>query len=512
MRPIALPLLCAALAVLIFTACPSAQSASLSDAEVASLLGELRADADWSRGFESLGSGRVLSREGTARILAGDNGRYRLQVDEPVYFAEMHDGTTTWKLYPWGSVLDIEGREEEMSLVPMWVLTGYWLSPDAPLVISAGGAGREGDVVALRVQHRDGHLPFEVLVDTKERAPIQVRAADVPPNFIFEIGNHHFVDNRAVPGSLRVLNRGMAVAELEFEPPRDLTPDEANWSRPPPIAQATFDSSVSTRVEARDDGRGYLFVRPVINGTQFGWFLFDTGAPATILGLGVVKELELDKLAEGQTGGVGGAAQVDVHALESVQLGPVRVGPVHAISRDLMRLGWKNLPIEGILGCDVLMHAVVEYDVRSGVIEFHDPTTYELPSGVTWQRIRLNEGKPVIQVPFEEHEGEFLVDTAAGGTFFISKPMVDRLDLLKGRKTQNLTVTGVGGSVVMQSGRLDWLEFGGTRYENVRTNFAVSDQGSYSDPYPDGIVGINLIDDYRVVFDLGNKRMAFLGR
>ena len=51
----------------------------------------------------------------------------------------------------------------------------------------------------------------------------------------------------------------------------------------------------------------------------------------------------------------------------------------------------------------------------------------------------------------------------------------------------NTTVSGLGGQVDMQSGTVEWLEFAGRRYENVSTRFAISETGSHSQPFPDGI-------------------------
>lgn len=508
------PRLLAATILAIFwcAGCSSSPTASVSDADVETLLARLRRPTDGSGAWQAEGTGRVLLARGTARMLGDDEGRFRMEVESPVRYARVHDGKTTTIHYPWGTVIDVGGREEEMTLVTTWVINGYWLSPDAPLVIAAGEAGRKGDVVALEVRHRDGHQPFEVRVDTKRNVPVSVRTAGGVPISVFEMDDHHIVNGRPVAGILRVTKSGAAQIELKFDEPTPITPGEDAWSRPEPTARATYDRKAAARLDVRNDGRGFLFVRPAINGKQLGWFLFDTGAPATILGQAAVKRLGLGSVGRTESSGVGGAADVGIHTVDSIRVGPLRVGPAVLASMDVLRLGWRDIPIEGILGCDTIGQAVVEYDVRAGSIVFHDPATYELPAKASWQRIRLNEGKPVVSLRFEEREAEFLVDTAAGGSFSIGKQVVDRFELLKGRDTQSATSSGVGGSVGMRWGKVRWLEFGGKRFENVSTQFAVANQGSYAQPYPDGIVGIDLIDDFRVVFDLAHKRMAFLDR
>ncbi len=498
--------------VVLSAGCLSAPPAPVSDAQIETLLSRLRGAGHESGAWQANGRGRMLATQGTVRLLADGEGRFRMQLDGAIPYAEVHDGEITSKLYPWGRVLATEGGEEEMSLLPMWVVTGYWLAPEAPVLISAGAAGRQGDLIALEVRHRDGNLPFEVLVDAEKSVPVSVKPAVGVPTLEIEIDDHRMFNGRPIPGTVRFLKNGRATVELELEPPQGILPGEDTWSRPEATARATYDHEVPALLEALDDGRGYLFVRPVINGRQMGWFLFDTGAPATILGNAAVKRLGLSGLGETESSGVGGFQGIGIHALESIQIGPVRIGPTLTASMDVLRLGWRDLPIEGILGCDVIGSAVVEYDIRSTSIVFLDPATYELPTSVSWRRIQLYEGKPIARLQFEGHEGDFLVDTGAGGTFSISKLLVDRFDLLAGRKTEAVGTRGVGGSVGMRRGTVRWLEFGGRRYENVSTRFAVAEQGSYAEPFPDGIVGIRLIDDYRVVFDLANRRMAFSGR
>ena len=489
-----------------------AQSFSTQD-EVKSLVERLRSNKDRAHGgWKSNGTstGMLVNKSGIVLFAGDDEGRFRLQLDSSFKMVDLHDTTTTTKLYPWGTVVDVEGEAEELTVIPLWVATGYWLTKNAPLKISPGPERSDGRI-ALIVKHRQGSLPFEVLLDANRELPISVKTATGIPMTVWQFENHHDFNGWPIAGTIRLLKGGREFLKLELDEPKALS-DRKVWAKPQPTSKFAFDGNVAKKLQTRNDGQGYLFVRPIINGQQLGWFLFDTGAPATILGTSAVRQLGLAGLGQTQSTGVGGNASIQIHRVDSIQLGPVTVGPVSMASMNVQRLGWRNLPIEGIIGSDILHSVVVEYEIASSTIQFHDPAEYQLPENTKWQRISLSEGKPIVVAKFEGHEGDFLIDTAAGGTLSMSKHLVDRLDLLRKRKTRSAQTAGVGGRVTMRRGQIASLSFGGKPYKNVTTLFSVANQGSYAHPYPDGIIGINLLDDYRLVFELSKKRMAFLGR
>ncbi|MEM7248431.1 MAG: aspartyl protease family protein [Acidobacteriota bacterium] len=498
------------LTLFVGSGCLSAGTAPLSEAEVQALIERLRTPTASIGAWRTVGHGTMRGVPAIAWLRGDGDGRFAFELDTPVRLADTHDGTITTKLYPWGSVLDVEGREEEMTLIPSWVLTGYWLAPTAPVTITAGAAGRRDGLVALQVRHRDGTLPFEVLIDEKKGGPVRVQAAVGVSMTTYEMDVIRVVNSRPVPGVVRVLKGGNTLLELRFEPPSSNR--GSSWPRPKQLTRSTYHPEKSAELEVRHDGNGFFFVRPVINGKRVGWFLFDTGAPATILGKGALRTLALDRLTESDSSGVGGSATIGIHAVDTIELGPVRMGPALLASMDVSQLGWPNIPIAGIVGCDLIGKAVVEHDIVGRRIVFHDPAQHELPDGASWTRLVFTEGKPVVTLSLEGHRAECLVDTAASGTLSLSKPLVDRLNLLAGRSTRSSSHRGVGGSVAVQRGALRTVELGGRRYENLDVSFAISDQGSHAHPYPDGLVGIQLLDDFRVVFDLAQRRMAFVPR
>ena len=108
-------------------------------------------------------------------------GRYSLAFDSSVPLAEGHDGTTTWKLRTSGQVASVEGMEKETSHALAWVLSGYWLSPLAPLRIEPGVT--RGGRVELHLYVEDGRQPFALEIDGATWRPCRMAPLDGSSRF-----------------------------------------------------------------------------------------------------------------------------------------------------------------------------------------------------------------------------------------------------------------------------------------------------------------------------------------
>jgi len=108
-------------------------------------------------------------------------GRYSLAFDAPLPLAEGHDGATTWKMRTTGHVTRIEGVEEETSQALAWVLSGYWLSPLAPLRIEPGST--RGGRVELHLFIEEGRQPFALEIDGATWSPCRLAPLDGSTHF-----------------------------------------------------------------------------------------------------------------------------------------------------------------------------------------------------------------------------------------------------------------------------------------------------------------------------------------
>lgn len=100
--------------------------------------------------------------------------------------------------------------------------------------------------------------------------------------------------------------------------------------------------------------------------------------------------------------------------------------------------------------------------------------------------------------------GWFLLDTGAGGMVIDTKA-AERLAM------PALGETVVVGAVASRTGKLAWFELGGHRFENLEVELAAK-SGGFSDPYTVGNIGVGVLCRFRIIFDFGNKRVAFVPR
>lgn len=87
---------------------------------------------------------------------------------------------------------------------------------------------------------------------------------------------------------------------------------------------------------------------------------------------------------------------------------------------------------------------------------------------------------------------------------------VERYHLLSNRETRENQGVGIGGSVTSRTGKLASFELAGRRFDDLIVEFAPGSAGSFSDAYTAGNIGAGVLRMFRIIFDFGNKRVAFV--
>ena len=276
--------------------------------------------------------------------------------------------------------------------------------------------------------------------------------------------------------------------------------------------EIVFDASVPAMLEVKRAPTGHLLVRPVVNGEEAGWFIFDTGAGICCVSTPHVDRLGLKDSGSVQAMGVGGSEQSRLVTAETVTLGPATVRDHVLMVTDLSFLE-EHLgdEIVGVIGYGVLNKCVVEMDLVEGRIGLHEPGARDAGEMV-WEELNVRDRVPVVRARFEGREGEFRLDTGAKGHVTFHAPAVREWDLLKDRETTASKMGGVGGFVEARSGEVAWFEIGGVRTEHVPATFAVEGKGTFGADSKAGNVGVELLTPFVLWFDYANSRIAFVQR
>jgi predicted aspartyl protease len=454
------------------------------------------------------GSGTVFGSPAEVTFIADRKGRYAFSVQGPVPFVDIFDGETAWKRTPLGGVQRAEGFDRELLHLTYWVLGGYWLAPKAPVLLEPSAAKVPPGQTAVGLRLPEGHLRLTLAVDTATGEPRSLALPGDPPLFQYHLDA--LAASAPVPARLRYLRAGTELLSLRLGAPEALATGEDPFARPEAHSTVTFRQD-SPEITVRANPNGIVYVRPRINGQDAGWFLVDTGAFPVVLDVDLVQRLGLPPLATAQATGVGGSVAIRYHAIESLELGALELRTARVVSMDVKPIGGPGGErLSGILGCQALGRGVLEYDLRHRSLTLHSTEGFAPPAGTEWHPLLLSEGKPVLPVAFEGGTAHFNLDTGASRPLVLGLGLVERLDLRHGRRLRETFSRGVGGQAPAQTGTLSWVDFGGRRFHNVPALFPTHTASALAYPYPEGIVGAPLLDDFRILFDLPRRRIAFL--
>ena len=411
------------------------------------------------------------------------------------------DGEGAWSVDGAGRPYDMHGMHRDMQITFHGLLCGNWLAA-LEWDLEPTGAGKVrarliGGHVDMEVELDDRDLPERVEVDTFGRMQ-GLRFSDWREN---ELGRW--------PGRVEFRDGPRLVATFEYE---ELARSDAAGFGPPEDAglDVRFDSDADPELDVRIVGSGHTFVRVEMNGEDVGWMSFDTGAGRSMLDARVAKRLGLETLIDGlRSTGAGGATPITVRRADTLRVGPLTWHEPVLAAADISALerSFGVRPLAGLLGADLLAHAVWEYDLAGPRIVAHPPGAG--PDDATWVPVYIEEGQLLAPVSFEGHEGRFAVDTGGGSAMYFNAPTVERFNLLEGRNTRATSVRGVGGLVSVRQGPIGEVVFAGRSFEGLRATFTSCDvPGAWCDPYSDGVAGIALLRRGPVWFDYPGRRIG----
>lgn len=421
------------------------------------------------------------------------------------------DGATPWCVQDGCSrELTLVGRET--TLVGVWFRTGYWMHPDAPLKITRKPDGDEAGMKCLSVRLDGGLINWKMLVDEKTWLPTTISYTLIGRESMIGFYDYEDHDGWMVPGRVTIHSVGRKVRESFTKAVSDQADvDEGLFIPRLGLPEDTrFDANLPSKLETRIvQGHGAMMIRPLINGKDVGWFIFDTGAAGWTLNTKAAEAAGLELLRDSPTTSVAGRS-----IESSIRLArEIRVGPA-VIENQMMRVaesaGIRDQCI-GLIGYGLMARCVVEYDDAASSISIHDPRDFD-GDGLPWTKMVPGELVPTIEAKFEGHTELFRLDTGASSALVMFTPCVKKYGLLEDRETFGIEVGGMDGTFTMPRGTIEWVEFGGRRFESVTTEFSTRTTGVLADPYTAGIIGNELLKEFKLVIDYPNSRIAFVPR
>jgi hypothetical protein len=212
---------------------------------------------------------------------------------------------------------------------------------------------------------------------------------------------------------------------------------------------------------------GKLIYVPVqVNGSSPRWFIFDTGAPNSIVDTALAKRLHLDSRSSGIIHGTGkGDIPADDAGEVELTIGGLGTRVSHAKIVDLSKVPVPSRGY-GLVGAEFLEQYVVRIDPVMHTIAFYDPKTFvylgsgkSLPLELTNSRLYVQVG--LAAKPNELVQRKLRVDTG-------SEDSIDD-DTVRGSPvTQKTTLgNGLGNSYEDLSGVYDTVVIGPFKFRHV---------------------------------------------
>ncbi|NNF58821.1 MAG: PDZ domain-containing protein [Rhodothermaceae bacterium] len=186
------------------------------------------------------------------------------------------------------------------------------------------------------------------------------------------------------------------------------------------------------------------------------------------------------------------------------------------IPLDSMMAGALGRPVDGLFGIDLLAAYVLEFDFEHERFVLHDPGSFAPPPEasavpITW----MERGrKPAVPVTLhltddEQVDGLFLLDFGMGGALRLTTGFTETHNLSEriSPTISSDSETGLGGALQSLFGRIQSVSIGTLRIEQPVLSMAQETEGADAYPEHDGLIGLGLLDRYRVFYDVPGEQL-----
>jgi predicted aspartyl protease len=255
--------------------------------------------------------------------------------------------------------------------------------------------------------------------------------------------------------------------------------------------------------------RGHIMLPARVNGSDLLPFMLDTGYGMTMLRPGHAEELSLRRTGRVTIVGIAGEEPAGVFEGPRLDFGGVTWTPrrvaAYPIS-DNNRSHQRN----GILGSGFFKRFVVEIDSRAKNVLLHEPVSFKYEGAGEVLPLKFKDTTPIIEAAVVRADqtavpAQFEIDTGCDSCLCLGRDFADAHSLLPTNAPPSGGRSGIGGGTRTRPGRLPQLQLGNLSRTNLRANFFLD--GSPVETPLAGHIGLELLRDYRVIFDYSRSRM-----
>jgi predicted aspartyl protease len=493
--------LCAVASVLVFIAASAAAPSNDGAPPVSDILaiyGRATNDAN-VKSFESSG---VVSGEG----LTGDFHSWRSGPNErdderlgPRSETTLRLGDHIYLRTSSGNVRELTGYLRRRALTADFVDSGTFVNePERSTFIGFGTLGRAR---AWRLEVRAvGGEPETLWIDTATGLPLRVEYLDGDGPTTIDFSDWRDVEGRRFPFKA-VTSDG----ERQF----DVVQQTTSIAIDAPVSADVFTPPRNRTIQADGvqtvplfESNSHIACNVGIGGKTYA-FLLDTGAQSVLLDSSVAKAAGLTQFGALEVRGASRTGGLHVLTLPRIDIGLAHLDNIVATSLDLHGMIGGVSRIDGILGFPFFASSLVELDFTHHTMRFGMPGSFA-PRG---QRVPLDVDRGLVEANFrldQSIDAPFIVDTGNSGELLLYRPFVTAHPGIVPASTESVANYGIGGAAPTYRSTLDELLLGDVPLYHRVTDVVMADKGAFADQVDAGNVGMGILKNFIVTFDLSN--------
>jgi hypothetical protein len=417
------------------------------------------------------------------------------------------DGKSCW-IENWSGVPHYVGLvDKDSNELLAWVTTGQWALGDCPLTRRL--TDLSGGQISLEIKPKDGETPATLTLDEDTMLPKKLKYWTESGDETWSFSDYQKFGGRTLPRhTTHQMSQTTDWYDIDKAEQAKVNPAEFALPKPD-FSDTSYSDATGNEIEIRRIF-GYLFVRPLVNGKDVGWFFLDSGADVMCIDPKFAQNDQFEDLGTDTTAGVVAVVKLKIFRGKSFQLGPVTIKNPTFYGFDMTPFQAFGIQVSGICGYDFLARSVLQVDPKALKIKIFNPAIAPKFDNVRWEHLTFNGNTPSITCSFEgDHSGVFSLDTGSSSTVDLFSPIVAKLGLLQGRETASVNTGGAGGSAESKTGTISYFEVGGHRFDKPTVGLQVTKQGVFASPYLAGNVGMGFLGHFRLIFDYGHSRMGF---
>lgn len=401
-----------------------------------------------------------------------------------------------------GNVRELTGYLKRRALTGDFVDSGAFLkAPDRSTFL---GYGTIGATRAWRLAVRAvGGEPETLWIDPASGLPLRMEYLDGDGPSTVDFSDWRTVDGRLFP--FRTLTSDGDHAFDIVEQTTSITLDR-------PIAPDTFAPLRNRTIVASGvqtvpllESDQHVACNVVVDGVP-ATFLIDTGAQSVLLDTRLEKKARIAGEGSLEVRGATRTGGLSVITIPHLSIGTASLDDLVATAIDLGSSTSGNVHLDGILGFPFFASALVELDFAHHTMRFGVPGSF-VPRG---EKIDLDLDRGIVEAKARLNGSlvaPFIIDTGDSSELLLYRNFVTaHPGIVPLSGTRSFTY-GIGGSTPTDITSLDELTLGKISLYHVTATEILADKGAFADRIDAGNIGLGVLRNFIVTFDLANGAM-----